>query len=429
MKRSHKFNVSIAAATSALLLLSGCSGSSSASAEGQVIWSTWGTPEELKVYETFNKQFSEKNADLKIKFQPVASYDEYHSKLNTQLTSRTAPDVFYVGDDQIANLVANDVLEPIDTCLALAGAEIKKADFAENLYRVAEKDGVTFALPNDVNPDAFFFDREALKAAGITADPVELANNDQWTFEKFFEMTAALQKAGLQGAAFWNYWATWQSILSASGAPAYDESGKFVADTAESAANLQKWADKFASGELVVADELPKGSDSDALFVTHKLGFMVQGRYTVATLAGAGLDLKSYDVVRWPTASGAAEPTGVAASFLAVNKNAKDKTAACKFFNAYLSKAGQTLRLQDNGNALPSISGVDNVVTDSGVPANVSALIEMRDQGFSNSPTEASVPGLSADIATQIMLPLFKGQQSAADALAEISQRLQKSAK
>ena len=80
------------------------------------------------------------------------------------------------------------------------------------------------------------------------------------------------------------------------------------------------------------------------------------------------------------------------------------------------------MRLQDNGNALPSITGIDNIVTDSGKPANVEALIEMRDDGFSNNRVEAAVPGLSGDIAETIILPLFQGKIDAAAAMGQIAE-------
>ncbi len=177
-------------------------------------------------------------------------------------------------------------------------------------------------------------------------------------------------------------------------------------------------------GELAVADTMPAGSDADTLLVTHKLGFMVQGRYTVGTIEGAGQDISGYDVVRWPTKSGAEEPGAVASSFLAINKNAQDMDAACAFFDFFLSQDGQTLRLQDNGNALPSISGIDDLVTDSGKPANVAALIDMRDAGFANNAAEAAVQGLSLEISETVMLPLYQGKTDAAAALGQVADLL-----
>ncbi|MFC7581658.1 ABC transporter substrate-binding protein [Schaalia naturae] len=412
-----------AVAAASLLAATGMAGCSDADASGSagastVTWSTWGTPDELAVFQQFNTEFESRHPDITIDFQPVSSYSDYQSKLSTQLTSHTAPDVFYVGDDNIAAMVDNDVLAPLNDRLSAADSAISSDDFSEDIYRVASRDGQIYGLPNDVNPDAFWYDKTALAAAGITEDPAELAREGKWTTGAFFDMVDKLKAAGLDGAAFWNYWSTTDSIMVSQGGTVYDDSGQYVADKDQTSVDaLQKWADEFASGSLIVADELPSGSDSDTLFVTHKLGFLVQGRYTVSTVEGAGLSMDDYDVVGWPTPDGAEGSGGVASSFLAINKEAKDADAAYTFFEEFLSKDGQTLRLKDSGNALPSISGIDSIVTDSAKPANVAALISMRDKGFANFPTEAAVPDLSNSISTDIMLPLYQGTTSAQDAL------------
>lgn len=408
----------LAVLTSVSLVAACGAGSGSASHTASVTWSTWGTPDELKVFEQFNKDFMARHPDIKVNFQPVPSYDDYHAKLNTQLTSHTAPDVFYVGDDHVAELVANDVLAPLDDKLAAAGSKISAADFSKGIYRVAMKDGKVYGLPNDVNPDAFFYNKKALAAAGISQDPAKLAENDQWTTQAFFDMTGKLKAAGITGAAFWNYWATTDSIMVSQGGKVYDDNGAYVANTDKtSVAAMDQWSKAFQDGRLAVADTMPSGADGDTLLVTDKLGFSVQGRYTMATVVGAGRNPADFDVVRWPTPDGKAAPSGVASSFLVINKKAADPAAAYTFFSEFLSKEGQTARLKDKGNALPSISGIDSIVTDSAVPEHVKSLIDMRDEGFTNFPAEAAVPGLSAQISSDIMLPLYQGKTSAQDAL------------
>ncbi|MDO5722181.1 MAG: sugar ABC transporter substrate-binding protein [Actinomycetaceae bacterium] len=419
----RRTTLTLAAAALAVTGLAACSsGTDSSSGEATVTWSTWGTPDELRVFEQFNKQFMENHPDIKVVFQPTASYSDYHSKLNTQLTSHTAPDVFYVGDDRVATLVANGVLESLDDHLANEASPIGIDDFSENIYRVAQKDGLTYALPNDVNPDAMWYDKEALAAAGITEDPATLADEGKWTTEKFFEMTSKLKGAGLTGAAYWNYWSTTNSIIESQGGKVYDSAGKYVANSdPKSVEALEQWAKRFRSGEVVVADLMPAGQDADTLFVTHQLGFLVQGRYTVATIQGAGNSLDSYDVVRWPSPDGKATPFGVASSFLAINKDAKDKSAAFQFFSEFLSKEGQKLRLENSGNALPSIHGLDDLIKNADEVKHIGSLIEMRDNGFANYAVEAAVPDLSNTIANDHMLPLYQGKISVQQALDEIA--------
>ncbi|MHA6523138.1 ABC transporter substrate-binding protein [Tessaracoccus sp. G1721] len=401
--------------------LTACSGGSStapADGDSKVVWSTWGSPEELKMFDRVQESFKEANPDVELVFQPTPSYSDYHSKLLTQLSSGTAPDVFYVGDDRIASVIRNDVLAPVGS------SSLDEGDFSANVLDVARWEGELYALPNDVNPDALWYDKEALKAAGITEDPAELAANDEWTTEKFFEMTGKLAGAGLTGAVYWNYWATHDSIMTAGGGQVYDGGGKYVANTdAASVAALDEYAGRFATGELKLADLLPEGSGEDTLLVTHKLGFLAQGRYTIGTIRGAGVDETLYDIVRWPTPDGKAAPTGVAASYLAVSKKAAENDAAWDFFSFFLSTEGQQLRLEGTGNAVPSIAGADDIVLADGFPVHAQTMLDMRDLGYSNFATEAAVPDLSNQIAVEFMQPLYEsgsGAQETLDAVAQL---------
>lgn len=411
------------------LSMTACSGSGGAGGSGgkAIVWTTWGSPDELTSFNEFEEQFKADHSDISVTFQPVPSYEEYHSKLTTQLSSGTAPDVFYVGDDKIASLVANDVLMPLDEYLEKSDI-LDKADFDEAIYRIAEKDGSLFALPNDVNPDVFWYDKEALQAAGISEDPAELAENDEWTTEKFAEMNKKLTDAGLHGAMFWNYWNTHDSWITSQGGKVYDDDGNYVAhedDTSVKA--MTDFAKHMQDSTFEVADTLPKGAGADSLFVTHKLGFFAQGRYTIGTLEGAGVNMDSYDIVRWPTPDGKAAPTGVAASYLAINKNAQDPDAAFLFFSEFLSKDGQELRLKGAGNAVPSVKGADDIVTGEGFPAHAETMLHMRDMGYSNFPAEAVVPDLSNQIAVDYMLPLYQGKSTAPETLKAIADLVAKS--
>ena len=139
----------LAFATAAISALTACSGSGSGGSGGQgrVVWSTWGSPEDLKSFDKFQEAFKSANPDIELVFQPTPSYSEYHSKLLTQLSSNTAPDVFYIGDDRVASVIRNNVLMPVDD------AGVSEGDFSENVLDIARWEGKLYALPNDVNPD------------------------------------------------------------------------------------------------------------------------------------------------------------------------------------------------------------------------------------------------------------------------------------
>lgn len=408
------------------LALSACSGSSGSSSTGQVIWSTWGSPEDLKSFDKVQEAFTNSHEDIELVFNPTPSYSEYHSKLLTQLSAGSAPDVFFVGDDHVASLLRNNVLLGLGDQLGEKTGGLTADSFNPSLLEVATWEDELYGLPNDVNPDTLWYDKETLAAAGIEEDPATLADNDEWTTEAFFEMLAKLKAAELNGASYYNYWATHYSWITSQGGQVYD-GDTFVAHQDPIApAALQEFADRFVAGEQVVADLLPEGAGVDSLLVTHKLGFLAAGRYTIGSIRGAGVDETLYDVVRWPTPDGKSAPTGVAASYLAVNAKSADPDSALAFFGAFLNADGQRLRLEDQGNAVPSIEGADELVVEGGYPEHAQTMLDMRDMGYSNFAVEAAVPDLSTTIAVDHMLPLYAGSKDAATTLNDVAALIEK---
>ncbi|MFV0453295.1 MAG: hypothetical protein ACK5LS_13830, partial [Propioniciclava sp.] len=315
------------------------------------------------------------------------------------------------------------VLMPLNDRMAAADSRISPDIFFDGLFGAAELDGEIYAAPNDVNPDAFWYDKAALKAAGITEDPATLAENDQWTTATFLEMNDKLAAAGLSGTIYWNYWATHYSWISSQGGTAYDGDafvGNTDAATVDAVTTLGEY---FQDEKFVVADTMPEGAGADSVFVTHKAGFFAQGRYTIGTLTSAGVE-DDYDIVRWPTPDGKAAPTGVAASYLAINKDSANADAAFLFWSEFLNADGQKFRLSGGGNAVPSVQGADDVVGEDDYPMHWRTFLDMRDTGFANYAAEAKVPGMSSDV-SDLFLKLYEGKadaQGTLDAVAAMAE-------
>ncbi|MFQ4149840.1 sugar ABC transporter substrate-binding protein [Arthrobacter sp. LAPM80] len=408
-----------------LLAVTACGGAAGGNASSKITWSTWGTPEEGQRFKKFNTQFKTDNPSIEATLQMVPSYSDYHSKLLTQLTSGTAPDVFYVGDDHIGKFVSAGVLMDLTPVVSGAETNVKMDDFNPALFGAGKTDKGLFALPNDCNPDVFWFDKKALAAAGITENPAELAAAGTWSIDTFLAMCTKLAAKGMTGAMFWNYWSTHWSWVAAHGGQVFDAAGTFVLpQDPKSVAAIQSLADAFTSKSFTVADTLPDGSGADSLFVSHKAGFYVQGRYGIATAEQSG-SKDDYDIAPWPTVSGKPGPSGVAASYLVINAKTKAPDAAKSFVGDFLSAKGQTLRLAEGGNAVPSVKGADSVVLDGNYPAHAKSFLEMTDTGFEDFSQEARVPGLSSDVSTA-MLTMYQGKASAPDTIAAVAKLMQK---
>ncbi|WP_431919506.1 ABC transporter substrate-binding protein [Nonomuraea jabiensis] len=376
-------------------------GVSSGSGPVTVRWSTWGSAEDIKLYEKFTEDFEKRHPDITLKLEPVAKYEDYHPKLLAQLTSKTAPDVFFVGDDNIGKFVSAGVLTPLNDKLAGPSSKSRPEDFFEGIYGGARKDGQIYGVPNDTNPEVLWFDKKALKDAGITEDPAALNEAGRWTMATYLDMNAKLKAAGKAGSIFWNWYGSTYSMINGFGGKVWD-GGKFVATTDPKAREaLQALAKGYQDKTFLSADLLPDSNGPSTQFLKHKAGFYAGGRWMIDSLKKGG-ELDDYDIVPFPSETGGPMPGAVAASYLALNKDTKLPEQAFTFLTEFVSKEGQLIRLKGGG-AVPSVKGAEQVVLADGYPAHAQTFLDVRDTGFANYPEEVAVPGLTADINEHLM--------------------------
>ncbi|GAA0707355.1 sugar ABC transporter substrate-binding protein [Dactylosporangium roseum] len=350
-----------------------------------------------------------RHPNITLKLEAVPEYENYHPKLLTQLTSKTAPDVFYVGDDNVGRFVAAGVLAPLDDRLKSDSSKSKPEDFFEGLYGGAKKDGAIYGVPNDCNPEVLWFDKKALAEAGITEDPAKLNEAGQWTMAKYLDMNAKLKTAGKAGSIFWNWYGSTYSMIGGFGGKVYD-GGKFVATTdPKSREALRTLANGYQNGTFLVADNLPDGQGASTQFVKHKAGFYAGGRWVVDSLQKGGNDnLANYDIVPFPSQTGAPIRGAVAASYLSLNKNSAHPNEAFLFLSEFVSAQGQAIRLKSGG-AVPSIKGAESIVTSANYPPHAKTFLDVRDTGFANYPEEVAVPKLTADI-NDLLMKVWTGK-------------------
>lgn len=399
-------NKALAAAALALTatVTAACSGSGGgttgggASAGGKVTirWSTWGSAEDVALYKGFNDDFMKRHPNIVLKMETVPKYEDYHPKLLTQLTSKTAPDVFFVGDDNVGKFVAAGVLSPLNDKLAGPDSKSKPEDFSEGIYGGAKKDGQIYGVPNDTNPEVLWYGKKALKEAGITEDPAELNAAGKWTMAKYLEMNAKLKAAGKAGSLFWNWYGSTYSVIGGFGGKVWD-GGRFVATTdPKSRKALETLAKGYADKTFLSADVLPASNGANTQFLKGTAGFFAGGRWMIDVVKKGG-DLPNYDIVPFPSETGQPIPGAVAASYLALNKDSKNAKEAFTFLTEFVSKEGQLLRLKGGG-AVPSVKGAEQIVLEGNYPAHAQTLLDVRDTGFANYPEEVAVPGLTKEI-------------------------------
>ncbi|KKI90917.1 hypothetical protein WQ54_18160 [Bacillus sp. SA1-12] len=397
-------------------ILQGCSDSSSTSSNASdekvnLTFSTWGNPGEIKVIQKAVDGFMKENPDIKVKLVPIPN-DGYVQKLQTQLQGSQAPDVFYIGDGDISKIIETGKLAPLSEYMNNnSESYVKPEEFAEGLWGAARKDGEIYGLAVDCNPMLMYYNKKLFSELGIKS-PQEYFDAGEWNFKAVEEVTSQLRDAGKYGFIVDNWWGPTFSWIWANGGEIYNkETGEFVLDQNEKGIEAMKFLDRMIDEKnFTYTGSLPKGQGAEAMFMSGQVGMVGAGRwFTPLFHENKGLE---WDYIPWPSnTENKTEPVGIPTAYMAANNDSEHKEEAMKFVTYYTSKIGQELRLAGIGNAIPSIGGIDEAITESKVPEHVQYIFDAREHGFANA-IQSTIPGLDKEVNDIIDL-MYLGKDNA----------------
>lgn len=370
-----------------------------AGAQGtEVTWSSWGNTGEVENFKNFTEQFNSSQSEVVAEFIPVPT-DGYDEKLLTQLNGGTAPDLFYVSDGQVATLIDNQVVADLTERLSSEASMSKPEDFAGDLWGPAQTpDGKIYGVPVDCNPLVIWYNKSLLQEAGITEMPADTYEAGNWNWDTFQNILDTVSESGRRGLVLGDWWAYRYSFITNNGGSIYAD-GRFVANEDEKSIEAIQWlADNIAAEKIIFSGSLPEGQGADAMFMSNQLAFVSLGRWGLPLFRqNEQLDC---DIVPYPTNTGnKIEPSGVAVAYWCMNANpSADPDAAFNWYTYFVSPEGQRLRLDEGGNAVPSIEGAEDVVLSDSLPEHKQYFLDARDIGYGPLAEEAGTPGLSSDL-------------------------------
>jgi multiple sugar transport system substrate-binding protein len=382
------------------MILQACGGSGSGGGKASVSWSVWGNPGELQRLYQFTDKFNTGHPTISAQLKPVPIAN-YEAKLLTELNGGVAPDVFYSFDTTMIKLIQNNTIADLTPLLNGPKSQQKPSDYIDGLWGTGRTtDGKIYGVVTDCNPLVLWYNKGVLQDAGITQMPADLYDQGNWNRDAFTAMLEKIHARGKYGyildkatIAFWSW-------VTTNGGTVFDNNGygKFIANKNPQALDALKWlVSNVRAKTITYGSALPQGQGSDLMFMANQLGFVGAGRWLLPEFKKA--DNLQYDIVPFPPNTGKhIEPAAVAIAYLVMNKKSKQPEAAFEFLASYVSKVGETFRLENGGNALPSIQGIDQIATEGNLPEHAHYFIEARNIGYAPFVAEDSIPGLTADI-------------------------------
>ncbi|MBA2725061.1 MAG: extracellular solute-binding protein [Actinobacteria bacterium] len=367
---------------------------------GKVTWASWANPGEAERFRAVSKDY-ETTHEADITFQIVTG--DYDSKLLTQLAGGSAPDAFYISTEGMSKLIESNNIIDLTEFTNKPDSPVKIDDFYPGLLTWCKKPGGegVFGLPVDCNPLVFWFNKDLVTEAGITENPVQKFEAGTWNREGLDDFLVKMKASGKRGMVIDAGWGAFVSWMTTFGGTAFDESNKAVFDTDAKSMETLEWLFAHMKEETITyGGSLPKGQGIDALFYAKQLASCQMGRWILPNLKK--LDL-NYDIAPFPSEDGKSfAPVNIPVAAMGVNAKAKDADAALWFTTRYVSAEGQKARLAGGGNAVPSIPGAEDIVTEGGLPEHASYWNEVAKTGYAIPPAIATKPAVAANINSEI---------------------------
>ena len=177
-----------------ILGISGCNNNHSSSTNNSdggkttvTLWA-WGDEAEVNVFQNLIRDYNSTNEDnIYVNFVKKPS-SSYYSVLETNLTGRQAPDLFYVGDSMIKRYAKNDYLEDLTNYIKdsdiidlndIWPTLMERYQFDVNTYNY-DSNAPIWGLPKDIGPTVIFYNEDAFKAKGVTIISAKDGDNDEF---------------------------------------------------------------------------------------------------------------------------------------------------------------------------------------------------------------------------------------------------------
>ncbi|SEF18912.1 ABC transporter substrate-binding protein [Jiangella alba] len=409
----NKLVAGIAAASVVVLGLAACSGSDGSTASdpgeaaGEITYAFW-DPNQQPVVDAVIAAFEKEHPEVTV--TPVVTpYAQYWTKLRTQASSDTLPDVFWMNMPYFQLYAANDQLAPIDD-LVESGA-VDPSKYPDNLADFYRLDDVRYAVPKDVDTNAMWINKALFEQAGVALP------SPDWTYDDFRATSAAIRDAlgdqGVYGTAFYTGGQTtyYSSIFAYGGSVVTDDGTSGWAEP-ETVQGLQVWADIVADGSSPTIQQLAE-TTADQWFLNGKAAMFPSIGGASIALVGTSPNAADYVAVPLPRAERQATVAHALANVVSARS---EHPAAAQAFQAFLAGEQAQLLQAESGTTLSAYEGTSDAFVRSYPDLGLQTFIDAIDYSFAYPATKDTDAWASQE-------PVIVGQALAGDITVEDAAR------
>ena len=377
-RRTSRWATALAAGVGLTVAITGCStGETPPESEGysapdsdltaEITYAFWDATQQDAI-EANIAGFNEEYPNITVNLD-VTPWEGYWTKVQTQATSDTLPDLFWLNGPNFQLYASNGKVEPI-TGAVDAGA-IDPANYPESLVDLYNLDGTQYGVPKDFDTIGLWFNKEIFEQAGVETPTAD------WTWDdlKSASQTISdeLSDEGIYGvAAGMDGQTTYYNTIFQAGGEVVSEDGTTSGyDSDADREGLSLWTDLIASG---ASPSMPQLTDTpaDQWFTSGKVGMFYGGSWARAAIGTS--DVKD-DVDVAPLPAGKEKATVIHGVANVVAANSKNKQAA-QALQAYLASKEAQEQQGDMGAIIPAFEGTQAAFAESYPGMNLQVFLD-----------------------------------------------------
>jgi multiple sugar transport system substrate-binding protein len=299
----------------------------------------------------------------------VTPWGTYWTKLQTEASSGTLPDLFWMNGPNFQLYASNGKIEPITS--QVASGAIDPGNYPAALDAMYSLDKVQYGVPKDFDTIAVWVNKALFAKAGVALP------QPGWTWDDFqrvgAEISQKLKSDGAYGAAAgMDGQTTYYDTIYQAGGQVISADGKTSGyDSPESQAGISFWTDLIASGASPTMAQLTETS-ADQWFLSGKLAMYQGGDWFRAALIGSKIE---QDVTVVPLPKGKVQATVIHGVANVVAAGSKNKAAA-QALQAYLASQPAQQQQGDMGAVIPAFNGTQQGFVKSMPSANLQVFLD-----------------------------------------------------
>jgi sn-glycerol 3-phosphate transport system substrate-binding protein len=117
--------------------------------------------------ETYVKEFNESHPQIQVEPVFAGGYTEAYSKTLAAIRAGTPPDVAIMLSQNLNDIIAQDIVVPLDEYIQADAAQVKMDDFFPAFMLNSQQGGKVWSIPFQRSTPVMYYNKEAYKEAGL----------------------------------------------------------------------------------------------------------------------------------------------------------------------------------------------------------------------------------------------------------------------